>query len=233
VRPCSEWQNDQEWRRTSQLALDFDRCLRQPAPTSTLGTNVVSGACAGSFDNWRFENAQVRGWGGLCLELPSGNTTNGTALQAVSCGGPSAANQLWSVNGSGEIRFGSSSSSKCVTNRLASPVIWDCNMPNDQRFDFLSTGQIRPKLGAGHCLEVKATVTADPLSAEMPTSGAPVELKGCAPKPSQLWNFSGPVQHVSSGRCLEREGSTDANGTAAEVNTCNGGSNETWDYYFR
>jgi len=40
--------------------------------------------------------------------------------------------------------------------------------------------------------------------------------------------FTGPIHGVGSGKCLDVTGASQANGTATEIWTCNGGTNQTW-----
>ena len=40
--------------------------------------------------------------------------------------------------------------------------------------------------------------------------------------------FTGPIHGVGSGKCLDVTGASQANGTATEIWTCNGGANQTW-----
>src|ERR1019366_5015614 len=40
--------------------------------------------------------------------------------------------------------------------------------------------------------------------------------------------FTGPIHGVGSGKCLDVTGASQTNGTATEIWTCNGGTNQTW-----
>lgn len=133
----------------------------------------------GSVGSWlgsQYSSAEVtyaEGWlAGLadkCLELPGGNTANGTALQIRNCADVAA--QKWALSG-GKIRL--SGTNKCVDLRGAdttngTPVqIWDCvDVPN-QKWTLTSDGMLRG-LG-GKCLDVRG---ADP------TDGTAVQVWDC------------------------------------------------------
>jgi hypothetical protein len=40
--------------------------------------------------------------------------------------------------------------------------------------------------------------------------------------------FTGPIDGVGSGKCLDVSGAAQANGTATDIWTCNGGTNQSW-----
>lgn len=90
------------------------------ATSSSNGAEVVLEDCTGSSSqHWVFTNGQIRVFGNMCLDLPSGRTTDGTKLQIWTCSNGNV-NQGWyytvrtiffyatcitSVNSGGIIKF--------------------------------------------------------------------------------------------------------------------------------
>jgi hypothetical protein len=69
-------------------------CLDSGGAT-TNGSNLAEPACNGaSTQQWSWEQMYMRGWGGFCLDLQYGDTTNGNTVQMWHCGDYGGANQL-------------------------------------------------------------------------------------------------------------------------------------------
>jgi hypothetical protein len=233
---CDEAFDDQEWRmqvssgndRYLQLTgASGNRCLAADAATS--GSPVKLNSCTTSRD-WVFEQMYLRGFGGLCLDLPGGNTANGTRVQMWQCGALGGANQRFSITGAGQIRYGALSSNKCLRNVSNNLVIWDCGASN-QTFTFNSNGRIN---NGTSCMDVSNVNDAQYLAGQgLPANGNQIGFTTCNTSMNQKWNLSGALRYgANHNLCLTRNGS-DAAGTGLTISTCNGGGTQDWDYYFR
>lgn len=253
---CDEFADDQEWGRNWTSRTLWIRTSAAPASkaclqllSSGLGTEIRD--CNQTLGQvLQFKNIEIRGFGGRCLDLANGNTANGTPVQMFDCFSERTLpaynpNQRWDVGPQGEIRF-SKNPAKCVTvpngamtdgNKL---VIWDCTLPNQQRFGFASTGSVTFGGGASpKCVDVRGPRDADYLSGKSgPANGAPVQLFTClAEQVNQKWAFSGQIRN-ELGLCLDRPKREDRAGLGPWSWACwlNPTSPEAvaqvWDYYF-
>jgi hypothetical protein len=230
---CDEAQDDQEWRRgSSSLRLAPDRCLTaKGAPLDGAAPGVL-GTCNGhASQRWEMSEVQVRGWGGLCLDLAGGRTEAGTNVQVWSCDALGGANQRWSVVGD-EIRYGSSGSSTCLSAAGFKVVIGSCGTILS-RFEWRTDGTIRPASAPGLCVDVKGWTDAQYTAGQgLPADGLDVQLFECRQEQmNQRWSITGRIRMVVSTLCLAREGGADRNGIAVRVATCSGSPAQTWDYY--
>lgn len=236
---CDEAFDDQEWK--SRISAGDERYLyltgangdfcMAPAAASS-GSQVRLEPCD-SDDDWVFESDYVRGFGGLCLDLQSGNTANGTPIQMWECGALGGANQRWSLAGSGQLKYGSLSSSKCARVVSSQLVIWDCSTAGSAGvFTLSNSGQIR---NGSACVDVNNVNDAQFLAGQgAPGNGNPVGTFTCNSSLNQRFNLSGPIKYGNNrSLCLARSGGSEANGTGAIVQTCNGSAAQDWDYYFR
>ncbi len=213
-------------------------CLESP-PSGLTGSVVTYPACDGySGQKWRFDSVFLRGWGGLCLDLQNGNT-NGAPVQLWECGALGGVNQRWTVMNTGEVKFGSATSTKCLTQGASSAVVTDCNGSTAQQYDLLPGGSLRRRSSA-QCLDAtgpRANDYAPPTGAAgfgSPGNGTPVTEFVClAEQLNQKFNVSGRVLHISTGTCLERAGGSSENGTSLQRGPCNGSDAQVWDYYFK
>ncbi|HEX8497422.1 MAG TPA: cellulase family glycosylhydrolase [Actinomycetales bacterium] len=117
-----------------------------------------------------------------CLDVPGGNTTNGTAPTLYDCNG--GANQSWDLTSAKQLRI---LGSKCL-DAMASGrtpgtkvIIWDCTGGANQQWNVNSNGTITNAL-SGLCLDVVGGATAN---------GSPVTLWTCSGQANQRW--SGPT----------------------------------------
>ncbi len=248
-----ETADDQEWVRTRNVGpatLPVPRgalfiypsgapgaraCLHLAA---TAGAAVEIRDCVGTTTSapqgFTFENVEIRGYGGKCLDLRGGNTAAGTPVQMWRCLGNT--NQKWSISLDGEIRFGGATSNRCVTVASGGTAdgtalqIAPCAGAAGQRFGFHPRGEIRY---AGKCLDVPAARTADYLAGRtLPRDGVALQLWSCITSQlNQKWHTSGPLK--ANGACLARTSGTDANGGVPVSAPCNGTSAQVWDYYTR
>jgi hypothetical protein len=75
-------------------------CLAVSGKATANGSAVVVATCDGtSSQSWAFEGGSLRVYGSKCLDVPSGNTTNGTKLQIWDCFADNT-NQTWAQSGS-------------------------------------------------------------------------------------------------------------------------------------
>ena len=74
-------------------------CLAVAGKSTANGSPVVVAACDGSASQaWQFTSGTLRVYGTKCLDVPSGNPTNGTKLQIWDCVAGNA-NQTWAQSG--------------------------------------------------------------------------------------------------------------------------------------
>ena len=119
--------------------------------------------------------ALVSSASGRCLDVPGGNTANGTQPIIWDCNG--GANQRWTVNGQTLQAFG-----KCLdapTNATAGTKVqlWDCSGGTNQRWNLNTNGTISGAQ-SGLCLDVNGNATAN---------GTTVLLWTCTARSNQLW----------------------------------------------
>jgi len=111
------------------------------AASNTNGAQVVLENCTGSTSqHWVFTNGQIRVFGNMCLDLPSGNTADGTKLQIWTCNNGNV-NQGWYYTWwDNQISF-THNRGKCMDlsggsqangNRIQ---IWDCAYNSNQVWD--------------------------------------------------------------------------------------------------
>jgi lysophospholipase L1-like esterase len=112
---------------------------------------------------------------GRCLDVPNGNTTNGTQPVIWDCNG--GANQKWAASGQTLQALG-----KCLdspTNATAGTKVqlWDCSGGANQRWNRNSNGTIS-NVASGLCLDVNGNSTA---------AGSLVLLWTCTAAANQIW----------------------------------------------
>ena len=258
---CDEARDDQEWTadRTNDYQVQgsgfrmylvgprSDRSLEVGGSRSASPVKVMDEGSGGYV--WRFDDVEIRGWGGLCLDVTGRNVTEGSNVQVWKCGVSTGGHyQRWRVDilnvGRARIRF---SSDLCLgyDGSLRNAIIVDCSEASTW-FYFDSKGEIRPARAGSFdpyskapyldkCLDVQSVRDADYLRGKgLPESGANVQWFDCLPQQlNQKWNLSGRVRLEGRDLCLGREKSPDGNGTKAETVKCNSRAVPTWDYYFR
>ncbi|MBL0887809.1 glycoside hydrolase family 11 protein [Myceligenerans indicum] len=124
----------------------------------------------GGGDVTRLQNVDT----GQCLDLPGGDTSNGTELQTYSC--YQGENQRFTFTSSGELTV----RGKCLDapsgENGARPQIWSCGGGDNQKWTRESNGVIRNR---------QYDVCLDVWSGE---NGAPVQLYSCHGGDNQRWN---------------------------------------------
>lgn len=198
---------------------------------ATSGSNVTIEMCTGTGAQWSFKNVQIRGWGGMCLDLAGGNTNGGLAQLWICTGG---SNQLWTLTAAQEIRFGNSGS--CLTAPTSGSgqlFVTSCNGSTSQKFTFGDGYESIYTLASGTkmCLDAQSPFDVDYLNGVgIPSNGQRVQVFTCIPRQfNQKWNLSGSLQN-GYGLCLDR-GVVEGNGVSLKASTCTGVDAQVWDYH--
>jgi alpha-galactosidase len=113
---------------------------------------------------------------GRCLDVPNGNTTNGTQPVIWDCNG--GANQRWTTTGAGLQAVGKCLDAPIGATAGAKVQLWDCNGGTNQQWTVNADGTIRGT-ASGLCLDVDHNLTAN---------GTPVLLWTCAATANQRWS---------------------------------------------
>jgi hypothetical protein len=172
---------------------------------------------------WRLNNAEIVGLGGLCTDVPGGNFVNGQLLQVFTCNGGS--NQRWNIGPDGRISNGSFCWDVPGGNTASGTriQIYQCYGGANQAFSFTSSGQIT---FGGKCIDVVGG---------QPNNGSQLQLFSCKGESdttrfNQKFHASGPL--VTGGSfCLDVPGGDESNNTGAQIFTCHGGPNQKFDVY--
>lgn len=191
------------------------------------GTPVANYTChAGTNQQWSFDDVNIVGIGGKCLDVPAADYFAGQVVAIYECHG--GANQLWTLGTDGSIQAGSSGLCLDVPNGVGSSgldlQLWPCHGGPSQQFSFTSDGEI--KFGS-LCVDSE---WGDP------TDGRLIQLYDCKAsndlsKANQRYHLRGAV-HGLDGQCLDVWGGVPSNNTPVQVYPCHGGANQVWDYYF-
>jgi lysophospholipase L1-like esterase len=112
---------------------------------------------------------------GRCLDVPGGNTANGTQPIIWDCSG--ATNQRWTVNGQALQALGKCLDSPTNATAGAKAQLWDCHGGTNQRWNLNANGTIS-NAQSGLCLDVSGNASAN---------GTPVVLWTCTAAANQLW----------------------------------------------
>lgn len=175
------------YNRNSQFALD------DPAGSTTSGTQYEQWSPTDN-SNQRFTlisrstgtgpsggTGPVRsGVAGKCLDLPGGNTANGTKAELWTCNGNS--NQSWSLAQDNTLRI----SGKCLDatgggTANGTPLeIWDCIGGSNQIWQPYNDGYRNP--ASGRCIDDPGASTTD---------GTQLELWDCNAAAQQIWSLPG------------------------------------------
>nr|BFF27832.1 hypothetical protein GCM10025732_57970 [Glycomyces mayteni] len=110
---------------------------------------------------------------GKCIDVPSGNTANGTRVQLYSC--YEGANQQFTVTSAQELRVLGKCLEPSGTANGALAQINTCSGAANQKWTFGSDSTIR-NTGTGLCLDVYSS-----------SDGAPVQLYSCWTGANQKW----------------------------------------------
>ncbi|WP_432705197.1 glycoside hydrolase family 27 protein [Actinoplanes regularis] len=113
---------------------------------------------------------------GRCLDVPNGNTANGTQPVIWDCNG--GTNQRWTTSGSSIQAFGKCLDAPTGATAGAKVQLWDCNGQANQQWTIQSDGTIRGT-ASGLCLDVDHNLTAN---------GTLVLLWTCTAAANQRWS---------------------------------------------
>ena len=113
---------------------------------------------------------------GRCLDVPGGNTANGTQPIIWDCSG--GANQRWTVSGQTVQALGKCLDSPTNATAGAKAQLWDCHGGANQLWTFNANGTIS-NVQSGLCLDVSGNAT---------TNGTQVILWTCTGAANQRWS---------------------------------------------
>jgi hypothetical protein len=239
---CHEWADQQEWDFTfgngTFTLKGTSLCLQ--GSTSARATTATCNPSS-TAQQFSFRNTFIRGYG-KCMDLAGGNT-NGGGVQAWDCGALGGGNQKWFITRAAvpEIRFGgASSSTKCLTAPSSGSgqlTVTTCNGSNLQRFRLANTDQqIVSDAFPSLCLDIQSELDSSYMSGVGgPANGQIVQLHACsAGQYNEKWNFSGEIASslpiIGATACLAREHYWNQSSKLTLAN-CNGGIEQTFDYY--
>ncbi|HET7017901.1 MAG TPA: ricin-type beta-trefoil lectin domain protein [Streptosporangiaceae bacterium] len=240
--------HQQDWTvpavgKTGQIQIN-GLCLDTAAGGTSGGTGVVLSACSSSAATQQWsqgagrtlinQGATTAQGNPMCLDDPGSATTSGTALDLATCSG--GANQIWPLPSapgpaagppSGPIfpqLLSTTSEQPCLDDASDSTAagnkiqVWTCRGDAAQNWLVEPGGTIQ--LGASSCLDTTGGHT----------DGTKVVLEPCSGTSSQIWTHGSNDSLVqqSTGMCLDINGGTATNGTAMQIWTCNGGTNQAW-----
>jgi lysophospholipase L1-like esterase len=112
---------------------------------------------------------------GRCLDVPNGNTANGTQPIIWDCSG--GTNQRWTVNGAALQALGKCLDSPANAGAGTKAQLWDCHGGTNQRWNLNANGTISNQQ-SGLCLDVNGNATAN---------GSTVILWTCTAAANQQW----------------------------------------------
>jgi hypothetical protein len=172
---------------------------------------------------WDFNSVSIRTLGSQCVTVPpSPGFVPHAAFVVGACNG---VNQSWQVEASGtsgtihqgswcwDVAGGSTADHTVIQ-------LYTCNSGANQTFTLSSTGQI--KFG-GKCVDVRP----DNDQLQLFTCKSTSDFS----KGNQMFNLHGQMTGTL-GKCLDIQGGVANDGTPLQIFSCNGGGNQTWDYYF-
>jgi hypothetical protein len=153
--------------------------------------------------------------GGKCIDVPSGNTTNGTQMWLGDCSGGDDQGWQW-VASTRAIQ--SDFVGHCLDVNSGAPgsalTISDCTGASDQQFHF---SLVELQGWEGRCLEVTA-------------SGAAATVQPCNGSTRQKFTImqSTEIKNID-GQCLDLRGNVGTVGAIVQVAPCNGGADQKWN----
>lgn len=170
---------------------------------------------------------RVSGYGGKCADLAGSGSTSaaGTQVQLNTCG--SGVSQKWTAGSDGTVRV----LGKCMALKSGATadgtrvVLADCNpSATAQQWTWTANRGLVSK-SSGTCLDATGPSS---------TNGTPLQIWACAYSDNQRWQLPAgvPTGHITGigGKCadLNGSGSTNAAGTAVQLNTCGAGVSQDW-----
>jgi glucosylceramidase len=149
-----------------------------PLPARTSATFTWSGTQGGGGGGGH--TGQVTGLGGKCLDVASGSSANGTAVQLWTCNGSTA--QQWTVGADGTLR----ALGKCLDVPAASTAdgaklqLWDCNGTGAQAWRIEASRDV-VNVNANKCLDATGNSSADGTRAQIWTCTGAANQKWTTP----------------------------------------------------
>ncbi|MFE9422934.1 ricin-type beta-trefoil lectin domain protein [Kitasatospora sp. NPDC006697] len=232
----------------------LDSNLREPGTGAWMGAAPADSTTGSQVqflppntNQWVFgTDGTVRAFG-KCLDATGNGTANGTKLEVWDCNG--GANQQWTVGAHGILV--NPVSGRCVDNPYGANVsgtqlqLWDCNGGTNQQWT--AGGALSPILPVSAIAETAAslfapgdTTNGNPNLYALSPDGVLTEYPG-ASAVSGIAQFGAPQTiglvrpgHVRiqsadvSGKCVDSPWGNTAIGTATNLFSCNGGSNQVW-----
>jgi len=120
-------------------------------------------------------SALVGAASGRCLDVPGGNTTNGTQPIIWDCNG--SANQRWTLNGAALQALGKCLDAPTNATAGAKVQIWDCSGATNQQWRLNTNGTVS-NVASGLCLDASGAGTAN---------NTPIILWTCTAAANQRW----------------------------------------------
>ncbi|MGW6943478.1 ricin-type beta-trefoil lectin domain protein [Streptomyces xanthophaeus] len=137
----------------------------------------------------------ITGLSGKCLDVESGSSTDGTAVQLYSCNGTRA--QQWRLTGDTVQALG-----KCLAAQDGRAVLVTCNGSAQQKFIYRSTDKTLYNAAANSCVDVPHSNDAD---------GTDLLIYACNGHGNQQWAFDATTTYIydaSGNRLIEETGSS-------------------------
>ncbi|MEV6007999.1 family 20 glycosylhydrolase [Streptomyces sp. NPDC051976] len=224
---------NQQWTAASDGTLRaLGKCLAIAPGAGGPGVQMQLRSCDGSgAQNWKQQSGSlVNPASGLCLNVSTGTSANGSALQTATCGNT---RPQWFTTPAGGAGAGPSGpvdhllSGKCVDVTGGSSVnataveLWTCNGSPAQQWTIQDDGSLH---ALGKCLDITSGGTAD---------GTKVQLYTCNGTAAQQWRWNASsgesLVNPQSGKCLDDPASSTANGTQLIIWACHDpGPNQVW-----
>jgi lysophospholipase L1-like esterase len=180
------------------------------APPVSLGGSPTPGTAS----------AVVSGIAGKCLDVNTGSSADGTAVQLYGCNHTAA--QSWTPYSDGSLR----ALGKCLdatgggTADGTLTQLYDCNGGGGQVWQSYDGGY--RNLVSGRCLDDPGASTTD---------GTQLELWDCNGGANQQWTLqalAGPVTSGISGKCLDDNAGSSADGAVVDLWDCNNTAAQQW-----
>ncbi|MFD6534386.1 ricin-type beta-trefoil lectin domain protein [Streptomyces sp. NPDC060184] len=170
---------------------------------------------------------RISGYGGKCADLAGSGSTGaaGTQVQLNTCG--AGTSQQWKVAADGTV----SVLGRCMALKGGATadgtrvVLADCDASSTAQQWNWTTGRGLIAKKSGTCLDATGPSSAN---------GTPLQIWACAVSDNQRWQLPAgvPTGHVTGlgGKCadLAGSGSTNAAGTAVQLNGCGSGLSQDW-----
>ncbi|GAA0400953.1 cysteine/serine endopeptidase inhibitor [Streptomyces luteireticuli] len=157
------------------------RISRRTGIAAGVLTAALAGVTLPAPSAFAASSGALTGLAGKCLDVPGGNTANGTRVGIWSCNG--GGNQTWAIGDDGTIR----ALGKCLDANGAGTAdgtrvqLWDCNGTPAQRWTYNAGTHDVVNLNANKCLDVAGWNSSD---------GATTHLWTCSGGANQKWNLS-------------------------------------------